>query len=226
MSLTSIRGKDWAFQALWASCPTSSTPSLVDPNNDRQVNPNACLLNIPITCLFKDGMPSKCLMTDDSTGRIKRIYLERIVIDRVQERIQRGHGTGPPMQNQIFRAMLKVLLDYSQQNGYDVRQDDNDNKEEPFIAKVTYSDDQSENLNLKTLEILLRNDAWRLQILMIQGYVSTTSIQTGVYSKKPNVSDCLLCSHCLCFITSSFLNRFDRRLIHQSLKQPISLLSR
>ncbi len=187
MSLTAIRGKDWAFQALWASCP-ASTASLVDSSNDREVNSGGCFLNIPITCLFKDGVPNKCMMTDENTGRIKRLYLERIVIDRVQERIHRGHGAAPPMQNQLFRAMLKVLMDYSRINGYDIRQDDNENKDEPFIAKVTYSDDQVENLNAKTLEILLRNEAWRSQIVMIQGYIPTTSTQTGVYSQKPTVS--------------------------------------
>jgi hypothetical protein len=174
MSLTSIRGKDWVFQALWASCSSGEDVSM-----------HSCLLNIPVTVLFKDGQPTKVLTTDVLSGRLRRIYLDKIIIDRVKERKQRG--TAANTQSQSLRAMLSVLLDYSISNHYDRMQDDYENKEEPLVAKVTYADDQVETLNSKTLEILLRNEAWRMQIVMIQGYVPTISVQSGIYSQKPQV---------------------------------------
>ena len=185
MALTSIRGKDWVFQALWAACPATSMSLVTD---SAQPSPSTCFLNIPVTILFKDGLPNKTLMTDDPTGRIKRIYLEKIEFDRVYDQ----HTTGRASigsKEYTFRAMRKVLNDFSVQNQYHLHQShENVNKEEPYIAKVIYSDEQIELLNSKTLEILLRNEAWRLQVMMIQGYVPTLSINSGMYSQKPHVS--------------------------------------
>lgn len=49
-------------------------------------------------------------------------------------------------------------------------------------------DDQIENLTAKSLELLLRNDTWRAQVLLIQGYVPVQSLQTGLFSQQPVVS--------------------------------------
>jgi hypothetical protein len=42
-------------------------------------------------------------------------------------------------------------------------------------------------MTLNTLDILVRNEQWRKQILLIQGYVPRKSLQTGNYSHAPQV---------------------------------------
>ena len=57
-----------------------------------------------------------------------------------------------------------------------------------FIYKVFYNDDQIEDLALSTLDILLRNDSWRLQVLIIQGYIPAMSSQVGFFSAENKVN--------------------------------------
>lgn len=52
---------------------------------------------------------------------------------------------------------------------------------------MIYTDDETEVLTAAKLDKLLRNDSWRLQVLMIQGYVPTVSMHSGLYSKQPHV---------------------------------------
>lgn len=56
-----------------------------------------------------------------------------------------------------------------------------------FFFKVIYTDNAIEDLPLKTLDVLLRNDSWRLQVLMIQGFVPALSTQVGNYSTETTV---------------------------------------
>lgn len=51
-----------------------------------------------------------------------------------------------------------------------------------------YNDDQIEDLALSTLDVLLRNDSWRLQVLIIQGYVPAMSSQIGHFSAENKVN--------------------------------------
>lgn len=53
--------------------------------------------------------------------------------------------------------------------------------------QVFYIDNESEEMTLNTLDILVRNEQWRKQILLIQGYVPRKSLQTGNYSHAPQV---------------------------------------
>jgi len=48
-------------------------------------------------------------------------------------------------------------------------------------------DGQIEKMQLHTLDTLLREDTWGRQVMIIQGYVPTVSIQTGNYSHAPQV---------------------------------------
>ena len=48
-------------------------------------------------------------------------------------------------------------------------------------------DGQIEKMQLHTLDTLLREDTWGRQVMIIQGYVPTVSIQTGNYSHAQQV---------------------------------------
>lgn len=200
MSLTAIRGKDWAFHALWAAC--GAYHQHVDPNSSEIMS--NCVLDIPFTCIFQNGSPVKSLMTDFKTGKLKRVYVEK------SDAMGKSTATSKGLQGTSLhplQGMRKCLLDFSTLTGYDRVQQD---EEETFIAtvrlfcvfvfvifglltiqlycdQVLYTDDQTEHLTLKTLDMLLRNETWRLQVLIIQGYIPTTSVQTGAYSKLPQV---------------------------------------
>lgn len=53
--------------------------------------------------------------------------------------------------------------------------------------QVFYNDNQIEDLTLRTLDTLLRNETWRLQVLLIQGYIPSKSTLKGFYSQEPQV---------------------------------------
>lgn len=54
--------------------------------------------------------------------------------------------------------------------------------------QVFYLDGQIEKLTLRTLDTLLRDDSWGRQVMIVQGYIPTVSIQTGNFSPQPQVS--------------------------------------
>lgn len=58
--ISSIRGKDWMFNALWAACGDVQAPRFQVP--------------IPFTALFRDGRPFRSLTCDK--GCVRRILLE------------------------------------------------------------------------------------------------------------------------------------------------------
>lgn len=103
MSSTSIRGKDWVFNAFWAAAGEGSAPK--------------CLLQIPVTFIFREDRPFKALGTDIS-GTIQRISLEDVELDR--------NDTDNGFRGEYYRtirAMRNVLIDFSVRNGYsDVQQ--------------------------------------------------------------------------------------------------------
>lgn len=200
-----MRGKDWVFSAFWVACGEANAPK--------------CAVNIPVTCLFKDGKPFKTVWTDE-TGIVKRIMLEDVPLDR--ETSERGYrGTSV----RTLRALRKVLIEYSLHKDYQQAQEQIGQK--PFICNVRrpavlpicffvshlflitvsslfrnslrtqvfYLDGQIEKMQLHTLDTLLREDTWGRQVMIIQGYVPTVSIQTGNYSHAPQVSSCFIFLH-------------------------------
>ena len=99
MATTAIRGKDWVFNAFWAACGEPTSPK--------------CSLNIPITFLFKNGRPFKNLCTDLNSGFIKRIILEDVVVDRMEnENGLRGESF------RQLRAVRQLLLEFADKSGY------------------------------------------------------------------------------------------------------------
>lgn len=114
---TSIRGKDWVFNALWAVSGNAGSEK------------GSCTLSIPVTFLFKDGQPAKTIMTDIQTGRLEKIHLEDIVIDRFD---YSDGFRGASLRS--MRALRKLLDDFTMAHGYYKVQE----LDEPYIAKVFY----------------------------------------------------------------------------------------
>lgn len=160
-NVTSFRGKDWLFNALWAPGSDPTAPK--------------CTVRIPLTILFHQGQPFKGLETNDSTGYVQRINFEEAGLElerSVSEVRLAGDG------NRMMRIMRKLLKDYAEKNKYYTSQ----KIEEPYICSVTYTDGEREDVNLRTFDILLRNEPWRMQVLIMQGYVPTISKANGRYS--------------------------------------------
>ena len=128
MSVTSIRGKDWVFNALWAACSPITTATNQKNANSKKLN--GCFLNIPITVIFKDGKPIKSLMTDPESGLLKRVNLDDMPTERLtdKERFFQGEHL------KCFRNLRKVLIEFSTINDYDRVQE---GQGECFFAKVT-----------------------------------------------------------------------------------------
>lgn len=142
---TSIRNKDWVFNALWSACEFYSvSPSIATSydqtskrhesddfeGRDEKVRGGAsgCIMSIPLTSLFKDGLPFKTMVTDEFSGRVMRVDLSKVQSDRLST--VRGHLGDRSLQS------LRILLDdYAQRNSYGEEQKDIE-EDERFLAKV------------------------------------------------------------------------------------------
>lgn len=170
-NLTSIRGKDWIFNAIWAACGETNAPK--------------CTINIPVTIIFRLGQPFKCLGTDKSTGNVKRLSLEDVGMERNSDDYGfRGEA------NKLLRACRQLIINYSRDNDYAMFQGD---VEEPLVCtvscnegrgnkglvissftflQVTYSDGEREDMSCRTFDILMRNDNWRMQVFDVLPFMS------------------------------------------------------
>lgn len=70
-----------------------------------------------------------------------------------------------------------------------------------------------EDLTLDKMDKLLKNETWTRQVLLIQSYIPTVSIQTGNYSHAPQVGiiphSSTFISQMLCVIRSHFAAFFS-----------------
>ena len=166
---TSIRGKDWIFNTLWSSCGLESGPR--------------CILNVPLSFVFNNGAPIKALTTDDTSGEVVRVDFQNIELERTNEEvIHRGAS------NRFLRIVRKLLLNYANHYKYMQFQ----KMEEPLFASVTYTDGEREDINLKAFDTLMRNDTWRSQVIILQGYVPALSTQAGRYQPDRGERGCAL----------------------------------
>ena len=116
---TSIRGKDWVFNAFWAATLALRTA-------DVQVAP--CTLNIPVTVVFKSGRPTKTLRTS-AGGKVEKVNLDEITDERFES--EKGfRGTS----FKGLRALRRLLIEFSDKHGYALAQ--SSQNDEPFICKV------------------------------------------------------------------------------------------
>jgi len=177
---TAIRGKDWIFNAIWSSCGVDKAPR--------------CIMHMPITFLFRNGEPFKALMTDEDRGEVVRVNMENVDLEEMDNEGIRGAS------NRRIRVMRKLVIDYMDYHNYfrmqtpqtkRVSKNHNTGKSEtgfveddgePYVVSIIYQDGEREDVSLRTLDVLLRNDTWRPQILIMQAYIPSLSIQAGRYS--------------------------------------------
>lgn len=158
----SIRDKDWIFHTLWSSCNSKGS--------------SRCQVNIPLTILFRKGEPTKVLSTDINEC-ICRVQLD----DNIEVRDIDEHGFRGELLKK-FRAVRKLLINFNQINKYNTS--DYEEEEEAVICTATYADNTTEDLNLRTLDTLMRNESWRTQLIYIQGYIPTSKSKKGLYNKE------------------------------------------
>jgi len=177
---TAIRGKDWIFNAIWSSCGVEKAPR--------------CIMHMPISFLFRNGEPFKALMTDEDRGEVVRVNMDNVDLEEKDTEGIRGPS------NRRIRVMRKLVIDYMEYHNYfklqtpqtkRVSKNHNTGKNEsgfveddgePYVISIIYQDGEREDVSLRTLDVLLRNETWRPQILIVQAYVPSLSIQGGRYS--------------------------------------------
>ena len=130
-NLTSIRGKDWIFNAIWAACGEANAPKYTFllfylsyttsnwPANRLNFNISTyrCIINIPLTCIFREGQPFKCLETDQETGAVRRVVMDDVPVDRKQDD-QGFRGDS----NRLLRILRYLIASFHHDNEYDVAQ--------------------------------------------------------------------------------------------------------
>ena len=169
--ITIIRDRDWIFNALWHCCNANGSTSI------------RLALNIPITFMLFQGRVVKGLETDRYSGLVKTIN-----IDDNETRFIRDTETTSnslPFQGSLFRDiqcmrqhLLKFQKYYISNSNFELYKNTVD---EIPICIVTYTDGNQEELVIKTLDILSRNESWRSQVLLVQGYVPYVSNSLGHY---------------------------------------------
>ena len=171
----SSRGKDWVFNALWTSC----SPAL-------QGTPS-CSINIPMTFLFGDrGMPRRGLFSDRDTGAVQQVELHDVeaMNMRIGERAYSNRGVSDiSSSRRMFAFCRKLLLEYSVQSRYADYQLSGGAKE-AFVATVTYSDNETEDITLGMFDNLITSTVWRNQVRMLQAFVPKVSLKAGYYKTQ------------------------------------------
>ena len=178
---TSIKGKSFLFNAIWAAVGETEFSSVQGYRH----KPVRCNVPIPLTFMFKDGEPFKAL-TMDKNNLIVRISPEEVSLYENA----RSDAT-----NRGMKQYRNMLLDYQTANRYgECQQFPHDpilctgintsypltyqcthNNTSPSLLSitVTYVDDEQEDLTLQRLDLLMHNDNWRQQVMLLQGYVPT-----------------------------------------------------
>ena len=143
--------------------------------------------------MFRDGHAVKGL-SSNKHGFIRRVAVDessgsRTIDDESSVEGNEDVNTNSSIgHNRSYRDFRHKLLEFSSKNQ---NQKGFVSKEEPKICTVHYVDGSKEELDLSTLDVLLLNKIWRLQILMIQGYISlkdSYADKIGRYASGPKPS--------------------------------------
>ena len=130
------------------------------------------------------GRVVKGLETDRDSGLIRRINIDdnETTFIRDTEII----GNTLPLQGSLNRDiqcmrqnLLKFQKFYISNSNFVLY---NNNTDEIPICTVTYTDGNQEELTLKTLDILSRNESWLSQLLLVQGHIPYVSNSLGHYN--------------------------------------------
>ena len=163
--------KDWIFGVLYAASQDSSAPR--------------CTIVVPLTLLFKDGLPEKVLITDTLKKCVRGFptpFHNASVIATIPPP---GTKEGKALRRKCLRYCKEMLQEYSEQNGFAAIQ--HGNSDEPFVVSVTYMDGEREDLSLPHFERLYRNDGWCQQLILAQGFVPYRTLEVGTYMRRARV---------------------------------------
>lgn len=143
-----------------------------------------CNVNVPITILFKHGVPYKGL--ESRAQNIRRVHLDNHANIHDSRSISGAS-------NSLLRASRSLLIEFSRQSGY-LEFDDEYEQEfyDSLICSAVYGDGERENLTLQKFDLLIRNETWRNQLLFLQGYVPAVSTQSGYFGAQKKVVSCEL----------------------------------
>ncbi len=86
----------------------------------------------------------------------------------------------------LLGIVRELLITFAMDNGYIIP--DRKLDESAQIASVVYMDGERETISINQFDVLIRNDAWRKQILFIQGHIPIVSRQQGFFGVKKKVS--------------------------------------
>ena len=170
---TSTRGKEFLFNALWAAVGETEFKSVPVYRH----KPVRCSVQIPLTFMFREGEPAKALSMDRSKQFITRVSPEEPSL---------YENARSDAQNRGVKQYRNMLVEYQRENKYD---DCQSSQDEPYLCTVTYVDGEQEDLTAQRLDLLMHNDNWRMQILLLQGYVPVVSRLSGNYEMATNVSN-------------------------------------
>lgn len=140
-NLTAIRGKDWIFNALWAACGEAQVPRYALLRCAFIICGFSllfcfrCSMNIPITFIFNNGQPFKCLETNTNNG-----YIVRVSLDESSEPLTSSASFSSSLRGENFRLLFQcreLLGRFSRINEYDTHQP---NINDPFICTVSFQD--------------------------------------------------------------------------------------
>jgi hypothetical protein len=159
-TISSTRGKEWVYSALWTACEDPRVPK--------------SLIKIPLTFIFRNGLPTKVVTNNDKTGTVKRVNLSGIETHPDDKRTQKEDDI------KNLALVRKLVIEFAMQTNYYDSQL-NRGIEEPMVVSVIYLDGQSEDLSLYSYDELIRRESWRCQLLLVQGYIPVMSVQSGYY---------------------------------------------
>ena len=167
---TAQRSKDFVFNALWAAVGETEFTSVQGYRH----KPVRCEVKVPLTFVFKDGEPWRAVSMDRANQVIVRVPLEEpsLYDDARSDAVNRG-----------MKQYRNMLMEYQRANRYGECQA---NPADPLLCTVTFVDGEQEDMTLPRLDLLMHNDGWRNQVLLIQGYVPAVDRKVGNYELMRN----------------------------------------
>ena len=163
--------KDWLFGVLYAASQDTTAPR--------------CAIVIPLTLLFRDGLPDKVLVTDTAKKCVRGFLAP------FSDAPSSSTTTTPAsvakeakaLRRKCTRYCVDMLHEYSEQSGFASVQ----HSVEPLACSVTYADGEREDLSLAHFERLSLNDTWCKQLILVQGFVPYQSLEAGLYRRRSAV---------------------------------------
>ena len=162
---TAAKGKDFVFNALWAAVGETEFTSVQGYRH----KPVRCQIKVPLTFVFKDGEPWRAVAMDRANQFIVRVPLEAPSL---------YENARSDVTNKGMTHYRNMLLEFSRTNRYGECQA---NPADPFLCTATFVDGEQEDMTLQRLDLLMHNDGWRNQVLLIQGYVPAVDRKVGNY---------------------------------------------